>query len=93
MPAWQQLDDTQVLQLAQYIREISRQGVIGQLKPPPAPDEDDEDGEYEDEDAMTPEEIEQMATEWVTPGPTTVVPLRPLSWVERERRWQPHAER
>ncbi len=76
------LGDIQTRRLADYIREIRRLGIIDQLskgsdaeQPEEPDDEYDEYGEDEDE-SLSQEEIEEIATQQVTPGPVTPVPLR-----------------
>lgn len=64
MPANPYLTDAQVLALVNFVRELNRQGWIDRLTQ-----------ETEEDDEMTADEIEEIATERVTPGKPILVSL------------------
>ncbi len=66
MPARPSLTDADVHALADYVREINRLGWVERLT-----------REFGDDEDMTPEDIEEIALEKVTPGETIPIPCRP----------------
>lgn len=64
MPAHPQLTDPEIRLLADYVREIYRLGLVGRLT---------QEAVEEDQD-LTPEEIEEIAEEILTPGEAITIP-------------------
>ncbi len=80
MPARALLTDSELRQLADYVREIRRLGIIEHLTAESATSTEEEEDEYgygPDEQELSLEQIEAIATKRVTPGLVTPVPPRP----------------